>query len=42
VAMNFSEATWVKFKMFGTLGLMLVFIFVQSLLLSKYMEDKEN
>ncbi len=42
VAMNFSEATWVKFKMFGTLGLMAVFIFVQSLMLSKYVEDKEN
>lgn len=42
VAMNFSEATWVNFKMFGTLGLMLVFIFIQSLMLSKYVEDKDN
>ena len=42
VAMNFSESAWVNFKMFGTLGLMLVFIFIQSLMLSKYVEDKEN
>ncbi len=40
VAYNFAEPTWVQFKMFGTLGLMLVFIFLQSLMLSRYMEDK--
>ncbi len=42
VALNFSESAWVNFKMFGTLGLMLVFIVVQSLLLSKYTESKES
>lgn len=39
VAFNFSEATWVSFKMFGGLGLMLVFVILQSLMLSKYIED---
>jgi intracellular septation protein len=42
VAMNFSESAWVNFKMFGTLGLMLVFIVAQSLLLSKYADGKES
>lgn len=42
VAFNFSEATWVKFKMFGTLGLMFVFVMLQGLMLSKYIEDKET
>ena len=42
VALNFSESAWVNFKMFGTLGLMLVFIVAQSVLLSKYAEEKEG
>ena len=42
VAYNFSEQTWVQFKMFGTLGLMLVFIFLQSLMLSKYMSEESQ
>ena len=42
VAMNFSESAWVNFKLFGTLGLMLVFVFAQSLMLSRYAEDKDN
>lgn len=41
VAKNYSESVWVNFKMFGTLGLMLVFVVAQSMLLSKYVEDKE-
>lgn len=40
VAYNFAEPTWVQFKMFGTLGLMLIFIFLQSLMLSRYIQDK--
>jgi intracellular septation protein len=39
VAFNFSTDTWVNFKLFGTTGLMLGFVIVQSLLLSKYMKD---
>lgn len=43
VAFNFSTDTWVNFKMFGILGLMLVFILGQGALLSKYIvEDAEN
>ena len=36
VAFNFSEQTWVNFKMFGMLGLTLVFAIGQSLFLAKH------
>ncbi len=39
VAYNFSEETWVNFKMFGIIGLTLVFIFAQAFYLSRYMEE---
>ena len=39
VAGNFSEATWVKYKLFGTMGLMLVFFVLQGLYLSRHMID---
>lgn len=46
VAFNYSEETWVKFKVFGGIGLMLVFVLLQGLWLSKYVEEqaeqKEN
>ena len=43
VAFNYSTDTWVNFKLFGTTGLMLVFVVLQAMALSKYMdEDKEN
>ncbi len=43
VAFNYSTDTWVNFKLFGTTGLMLVFVLLQAMALSKYMdEDKEN
>lgn len=41
VAFNFTESTWVKFKMFGTLGLMLLFVLLQGMMLAKYIEEKE-
>ena len=42
-AWNFSTETWVNFKLFGTSGIMLVFIFAQALWLSKHIEaDKEG
>lgn len=41
VAFNFSTDAWVNFKMFGSMGLMFVFIIGQSLFLSKYMKDAE-
>lgn len=34
VAYNFSEAFWVKFKLFGMLGLTLVFVIIQSIWLT--------
>ncbi|RLA02059.1 MAG: septation protein A, partial [Gammaproteobacteria bacterium] len=36
VAFNFDEATWVNFKLFGLLGLTIVFIIGQSIYLSKH------
>ncbi len=36
VAFHFSEATWVNFKLFGLLGLTLIFIIGQSIYLSKH------
>lgn len=42
VAFNFSTDTWVNFKLFGSLGLMLVFVIGQSLMLAKYMDKEEN
>ncbi len=42
VAYNFPTDTWVNFKLFGGIGLMLVFVLVQGLLLSKYMEEEKK
>ena len=42
VAYNYSTDTWVNFKLFGFMGLMLAFVLLQGLMLSKYMEDKED
>jgi intracellular septation protein len=39
VAYNFSDAAWVNFKLFGALGLMLVFTIAQGLYLSRHMEE---
>jgi intracellular septation protein len=41
---TFSEALWVKFKVFGTLALTLLFVLAQSVYLSKHMpaEQKES
>jgi intracellular septation protein len=40
VAFNFSEKVWAAFKLFGGMGLMLLFVLVQSAFLAKYVEDK--
>lgn len=40
VAYNFSEAFWVQFKLWGGLGLMLVFVLAQAVVLGKYVEEK--
>ena len=39
VAFNFSTDTWVNFKLFGGMGLMLVFAVLQALMLAKHMDD---
>ena len=42
VAYNFSTDIWVNFKLFGGMGLMLVFIVIQSLWLSRHMREPDN
>jgi len=44
VAFNYPEETWVNFKLFGLLGLTIVFIIGQAVFLSKYIvpETEEN
>jgi len=37
VAYNFSEATWVNFKLFGMMGLTVVFIIIQTAYISRYL-----
>ena len=40
VAYTFDTATWVNFKLFGGLGLMLVFTVAQGLVLNRYVQDQ--
>ena len=42
VAYNFSTDNWVNFKLFGGMGLMLLFVLAQALVLSKYIEEKDE
>lgn len=42
VAYNFSTDAWVNFKLFGGIGLMLVFIVLQGLMLARHIEDKAD
>lgn len=42
VAYNFDTDTWVSYKLFGGLGLMLVFVVLQGLFLSRYMKEPEE
>jgi intracellular septation protein len=41
VAFNYSTDLWVNFKLFGGMGLMLVFVVVQALFLARHVEDKQ-
>jgi len=41
IAFNFPTDTWVNFKLFGGMGLLLLFVLGQGLMLSKYVEDKQ-
>ena len=40
VAFNFEEPTWVKFKLFGATGLMLLFVVGQALFLARHVEEE--
>lgn len=42
VAFHYSTDTWVNFKLFGGMGLMLVFVVLQALFLSRYLQEKEQ
>lgn len=39
-AFNFSTDTWVSFKLFGGMGLMLVFLVIQGMVLAKYLPEE--
>jgi intracellular septation protein len=41
IAFNFPTDTWVNFKLFGGMGLMLIFVLGQGMLLSKYIEEEK-
>lgn len=42
VAYNFSEEAWVNFKLFGMLGITLIFILGQGLYLSRHIQNNES
>jgi len=41
VAYNFDLDTWVSYKLFGGMGLMLVFVVIQALYLSRFIKNDE-
>lgn len=41
VAFNYSTDTWVNFKLFGGMGLMLLFVVGQALMLAKHIQEKK-
>lgn len=41
IAFNFPTDVWVNFKLFGGMGLLLIFVLVQGFVLSKYLEEKK-
>ena len=42
VAYNFSTDIWVNFKLFGTMGLTIVFVIAQALYMSRFAQDGES
>ena len=42
VAYNYSTDTWVSFKLFGGMGLMLAFVIAQALYLARYIQAKDS
>lgn len=41
VAFNFPESFWVNFKLFGTTGLTILFVIIQTVILSRYLDQDE-
>ncbi|MCB4792130.1 MAG: septation protein A [Elusimicrobia bacterium] len=42
VAYNFPTNTWVNFKLFGIMGLVLLFVILQGIFLAKYIEEDKK
>ena len=42
VAFHYTTDTWVNFKLFGGMGLMLLFVVLQALMLAKHVDTKET
>jgi len=42
VAYNYSTEHWVNFKLFGGMGLMLLFVVAQAMVLSRFIEEKDE
>jgi intracellular septation protein len=42
IAFEYSEETWVNFKLFGSTGLLVVFVILQGVWLSRHMEHPEE
>jgi intracellular septation protein len=42
VAFHFATDTWVNFKLFGGMGLLLAFVVLQALFLARYVEEKKE
>jgi len=40
VAFNYAEETWVNFKLFGMLGLTVVFVILQSFYMARHIQDQ--
>ncbi|MEG0678046.1 MAG: septation protein IspZ, partial [Comamonas sp.] len=40
IAYNFDTDTWVNFKLFGGMGLMLVFVIAQAIYMSRYLPQE--
>jgi intracellular septation protein len=42
VAFNYDTNTWVNFKLFGLMGMTIVFIVIQGIYINKYMQESES
>lgn len=42
VAYNYDTDTWVNFKLFGLMGITLVFILIQGIYISRYLKEDDN